>query len=204
MFCKNCGKEIDKNAVVCVHCGVSLKTPKSIFKRWWFWVLIVCLFIGAVSSGISSDDGVSGGDTSGDSTATHSKTEMKIPSEFAQECPIEVSASVSDNVIGVPELSCHILNKTDKEIAAIQFYFLPKDVYGDDVNTIFTSNKLQTDTAIAPNGSCTRSWQLLDQDVKSGDIYIYSVYFTDGSEWGDKDAPITNVKKYGVKLTVES
>lgn len=23
MFCKNCGKEIDDNAVVCVHCGVA-------------------------------------------------------------------------------------------------------------------------------------------------------------------------------------
>lgn len=28
MFCKNCGKEIDDNAVVCVHCGVA--TGKSI------------------------------------------------------------------------------------------------------------------------------------------------------------------------------
>jgi len=23
MYCKNCGKEIDKNAVICVHCGIS-------------------------------------------------------------------------------------------------------------------------------------------------------------------------------------
>ena len=23
MFCKNCGKEIDDNAVICVHCGVA-------------------------------------------------------------------------------------------------------------------------------------------------------------------------------------
>ena len=26
MFCKNCGKEIDDNAVVCPHCGVMQKT----------------------------------------------------------------------------------------------------------------------------------------------------------------------------------
>ncbi|MCB5253781.1 MAG: zinc ribbon domain-containing protein [Candidatus Cloacimonadaceae bacterium] len=25
MFCSNCGKEIDDNAVVCIHCGVSTK-----------------------------------------------------------------------------------------------------------------------------------------------------------------------------------
>ena len=27
MFCKNCGKEIDDNAVVCPHCGVSTAKP---------------------------------------------------------------------------------------------------------------------------------------------------------------------------------
>lgn len=203
MFCKNCGKEIDKNAVVCVHCGVSVKAKKPIFKRWWFWALIACLFIGAVSSGTSSDGDTSSGNNTGNSGAVQNQTEVQIPAEFAQECPVEVSASISDNMIGVPELSCHIANKTDKEIAAIQFYFMPKDVYGDDVNTIFTANKLQTDTAIAPNGSCTRGWQLLDQDVKSGDIYVYSVYFTDGSEWGDKDASLSKIKKYGIKLAVE-
>lgn len=25
MFCKNCGKEVNENAVVCIHCGCSLK-----------------------------------------------------------------------------------------------------------------------------------------------------------------------------------
>ncbi len=200
MFCKNCGKEIDNKAVVCVHCGVSLKVKKPIFKRWWFWVLIVFLFIGAISSTGGSDSGSTGGDNAG---SVQNQTEPQIPAEFADACPVEVSASISDNIIGVPELSCHITNNTDKEIAAIQFYFFPKDVYGDDVNTIFTTNKLQTDTPIAPQGSCTRGWQLLDQEVKSGELYVYSVYFTDGSEWGDKDASLTKIKKYGVKLSVE-
>jgi hypothetical protein len=26
MFCNNCGKQIDDNAVVCIHCGVPTKT----------------------------------------------------------------------------------------------------------------------------------------------------------------------------------
>lgn len=25
MYCKNCGKEIDDNAIICIHCGVSTK-----------------------------------------------------------------------------------------------------------------------------------------------------------------------------------
>ncbi len=28
MFCYNCGKEIDDNAVVCIHCGVETKNMK--------------------------------------------------------------------------------------------------------------------------------------------------------------------------------
>lgn len=29
MFCKNCGNEVDNNAVVCPHCGVQLKQPEA-------------------------------------------------------------------------------------------------------------------------------------------------------------------------------
>ncbi len=28
MFCKNCGKEIDDNAVVCIHCGAAANVPQ--------------------------------------------------------------------------------------------------------------------------------------------------------------------------------
>ncbi len=27
MYCRNCGKEIDEHAVVCVHCGVAIASP---------------------------------------------------------------------------------------------------------------------------------------------------------------------------------
>ena len=43
MFCKNCGSQIDDKAVVCTNCGVAVqetKKKKSLFKRWWFWVII--------------------------------------------------------------------------------------------------------------------------------------------------------------------
>ena len=29
MFCSNCGKEIDDNAIVCIHCGVSTKVRQA-------------------------------------------------------------------------------------------------------------------------------------------------------------------------------
>ena len=45
MICKNCGKEVDDKAVICVNCGYSLKPKKPIFKKWWFWVIVVILFL---------------------------------------------------------------------------------------------------------------------------------------------------------------
>lgn len=206
MFCKNCGNEVDSKAVICTNCGHSLKVKKSVFKKWWFWVIIgFCVFvvIGAASSASETSD-IGTDSYQSDTTASTKDNAPSVPEEFAGACPIEVSASIADNIIGVPELGCNIKNKSNKEIAAVKLYFMPVDVYGDEVNTIFTTNELYTDNVIGANASCTRSWQLLDQDVKSGNLYVYSVYFSDGSEWGDKDASLSKIKKYGVKISVEN
>lgn len=48
MFCRNCGKEIDDNAVVCVHCGVATgkQMPGSNSDKSWIAALLLCLFLG--------------------------------------------------------------------------------------------------------------------------------------------------------------
>ena len=51
MVCKNCGKEIDKKAAVCVHCGCAVKGKKSILKKWWFWVILAVVVIAVANSG---------------------------------------------------------------------------------------------------------------------------------------------------------
>lgn len=44
-FCKNCGKEIDNNAVVCVHCGVAQETKPVVVDNGGFgWGLLGCCF----------------------------------------------------------------------------------------------------------------------------------------------------------------
>ncbi len=128
------------------------------------------------------------------------EVEDSMLEEFAQLCPVEISSSMYDNIIGVPEIKCTFKNNTDKEIAAIKMYFLPKDVYGEEVNTVFTTHELYTDDPIAAGGSCSKNWQLIDSNIKSGDIYVYSVYFSDGTEWGDKDASVSDIKKYAYKI----
>ena len=132
---------------------------------------------------------------------TVQKHEEKEPvNEFSGECPINVSASLYDNIIGFPELSCYIKNKTSKEISAIQFYFVPKDVYGDELKGIFAQNRLQTDSSISGNGSNTVTWQMLEESIKSGEVYIYSVYFSDGTEWGNRNASVSEIKKFALRV----
>ena len=128
--------------------------------------------------------------------------EAKIPAEFADECPVSISVSMYDNIINFPELSCNIKNKTDKEISAIQLYFVPKDVYGEEINGVFAQNKLQCDTPISANGTYTPVWQMIDKTIKSGNLYVYSVYFADGTEWGDRNAPASTIKQYALKMQV--
>ncbi|MBE6915993.1 MAG: zinc ribbon domain-containing protein [Ruminococcaceae bacterium] len=55
MKCKKCGQEIDKKAEICVHCGCKIK--KSIFKKWWFWVLSLIVVCSIFSSPNSTEKG---------------------------------------------------------------------------------------------------------------------------------------------------
>lgn len=43
--CHACGKEIASSAKTCPSCGAKQKKP--IFKKWWFWVLVI-IFIGII------------------------------------------------------------------------------------------------------------------------------------------------------------
>ena len=43
MFCKNCGKEIDDKAAVCIHCGVATNsTPEVVDNGGFGWGLLGC------------------------------------------------------------------------------------------------------------------------------------------------------------------
>lgn len=42
-FCKNCGKEIDNNAVICPHCGVAQSTQPAVVDNGGIgWGLLGC------------------------------------------------------------------------------------------------------------------------------------------------------------------
>lgn len=153
-------------------------------------VVIICLSI--------MFDGNSGNEKSAELPRTD--VETSILEKFAEPCPVKISSSMYDNIIGMPEIKCILKNNTDKEITAIKFHFSPKDVYGEEVNSIFTTNWLYTDNPIAAGESSSSNWQLMESSIKSGDIYVYSVYFSDNTEWGDRNASVSDIKKYAYKI----
>lgn len=157
------------------------------------FVVIICLSL------------IFGGNSEIEKSKKSSQTniENSVPEEFSSPCPVSISSSMYDNIIGVPEIKCTFKNNTDKEIAAIKLHFSPRDVYGEEIDNILTTNELYTDNPIAAAGSSSRSWQLLDSQIKSGDLYVYSVYFSDGTEWGNKDASVSDIKKYAYKINTK-
>lgn len=57
MFCKNCGKEVNDNAVICVHCGCSVATTSTeptvlgnsqISDKSKTTALLLCFFLGSL------------------------------------------------------------------------------------------------------------------------------------------------------------
>lgn len=72
VICEACNHEIAQNAKICPNCGA--KRKKSIFKKWWFWLIVVFLVVSVATSG--SDDGQDV--TSGYSIASGENKETEI------------------------------------------------------------------------------------------------------------------------------
>lgn len=45
-------------------------------------------------------------------------------------------------------------------------------------------------------------FQLIEESVKTVKLYGYSVYYADGTEWGDKDAFESEILEKGVPINV--
>ena len=208
--CKTCGKEIAASAKVCPSCGAKNKPP--IYKRVWFWVLIIFFvvpMIVIIKEGGNSTNNTNRNDSSSETASSDSNnvvssdsTVSSNNSAFDGDCGIEASAEMGSSIIGYPELTISISNTTEKEISAIQFYAVPYDVYGDEITKWTSQNKLYTDTAIGAGSSNTISFQFIESSVKTVKLYVYSVYFADGTEWGDKDATKSTILKNGALIEV--
>lgn len=53
-FCKNCGTQLDNNMKVCPQCGTkNTGAKRPIYKKWWFWVIIVAIILAVIGAGNS-------------------------------------------------------------------------------------------------------------------------------------------------------
>ena len=177
-------------------------------KRIWLGVLIILaaiLLIGFVSDSNGQDDQHSGENRrvqpAASSSAADSST-VSSRSVFDGDCGVAVSAEMGETIIGFPELTISITNTTSKTISAIQFYAVPLDVYGEEITGWTAQNKLYTDTAIEAGASTSISYQLIEDSVKTVRLYIYSVFFSDGTEWGNREATKSTILKQGMLVDV--
>lgn len=63
MYCKHCYKMIDDDAEFCPACGKPQKRQarKPIYKRWWFWLIVVVAFFIVLPSGSDQPEIVGNG-----------------------------------------------------------------------------------------------------------------------------------------------
>lgn len=177
-------------------------------KRIWLGVLIIIvaiLLIGFVSDSNGQDDQRNGENRRVQSAASSSAADSSTVSSrsvFDGDCGVAVSAEMGETIIGLPELTISITNTTSKTISAIQFYAVPLDVYGEEISGWTAQNKLYTDTAIEAGASTSISYQLIEDNVKTVRLYIYSVFFSDGTEWGNREATKSTILKQGMLVDV--
>ena len=186
--CKTCGTQIATSAKNCPSCGAKNSSGQKKFLKRFLPIFIFFIIIVAIASS-TSDTGTS--------------TNANSDNNETTDCGISVSAEMYANIINYPELSISITNKTNKTIKAIKFFIVPYDVYGDEITSWATQQYLYTDTSIAAGKSNKISYQLIEQSVETVDLYVYSVYFADGTEWGNKDATKSSIVKYGVPFEVD-
>lgn len=196
--CKVCGAEIASSAESCPACGARNKPP--VHKRWWFWVLIIFVMLSLFGSFMGENETTSS--NTSETGTSNSYVADSETSEFAGDCGITASAQMDSSIIGYPELTISITNTTEKEISAIQFYAVPYDVYGDEITGWTSQNRLYTDTAIGAGQSDTVTYQFIEDSIKTVELYVYSVYFNDGTEWGNKDASESTILNNGAIIQV--
>lgn len=81
--CKHCGSESAASAKVCPQCGGKNKPP--IYKRWWFVLMVIFVFLSYLGSSTSSSGSVKEGFEEGykDATASSSKAASESVSSSA-------------------------------------------------------------------------------------------------------------------------
>ena len=128
MKCNNCGKEVQTNWKICPECGIRLNNvaipiaqdeeivKKSLYKKWWFWVLVI-IGIGIIAS-IEEELG-----NSGTPSADDINTSFTITS----------NGSVNDDMNGYTKVTIVDLERNPNKYIGTKIA-IEGEVYSTDIN----------------------------------------------------------------------
>ena len=95
--CKSCGHQISKSAKACPKCGAKNKKP--IYKKWWFWVILVVL-IGTIGNAGKDSNATLPNDTTTQvvtpATEQQSATTEAEQNIVATEPPVTIAVEATD------------------------------------------------------------------------------------------------------------
>lgn len=72
--CKTCNAEISSSAKQCPKCGAKIKKP--IYKKIWFWIIIIIILIAAINSG-NEDNSANNNSNTNNTTNNSNNVENK-------------------------------------------------------------------------------------------------------------------------------
>lgn len=105
--------------------------------------------------------------------------------DLSQQIDAEVRGYFNDS--GSGEQVCLTFNNTsDSTVKAIRVLVFPHNVYGEEITDF--NNQKQFNTTIYPNETKMLMCDVSNLMVSEADVYIYSVYYEDGREWGNRKA----------------
>ncbi len=186
--CNSCDLK-NTSARSCEFCPERRETP--LYKKPWFWILLLTAIaitaINAINIYQPSKDSV------------HNDPHDR----FNDDCKISATASINKSSTGMQELTLFVTNLTGKNIASFNFFAFPSSIYKKLEKTAPQSHTYKG-VEIPSGSSVFSSHQFIKNyhgDVK---LYIYSVDFSDGSQWGDKTATSGAIRKNGIAIDVRS
>jgi len=143
--CKKCGASIPKYSESCPQCGANLKP---VYKKVWFWLIIVLVVLFALIGGcvnscgkaledstntISTSDGTSGSGSS--ATETSSSTDT---SSSAQKYTV-TDEQIVDKGYGMYVITGTFTNTSGKEMSLVNLEYVVTDASGAQTGTAYAN-----------------------------------------------------------------
>lgn len=147
-ICKKCGAPISKSAVVCPTCGANVKP---VYKKVWFWILIVLLLIiigfasctASVAKSVSDNTNVISSDTATTSNAASSASSSSADSSQSAAASSSEKYSITDETVDDSgyffTVDGTFTNLTSKQISYVQVSYSLYDADGAQIGTAYAN-----------------------------------------------------------------